>query len=77
MITKLYKLNYKGVNCYNDNIDMKNIPPDHTIILGEQCGHNSGRIIYKVFSYKNNQLSDYYFDDCFVEINSFMRKFDF
>ena len=72
---RYYTLNKKGIECYQRNIDMKNIPPDHTLIILEECGHDSGRYIIKVCSEQNNSLIDYYFDDCLSE--GFFRRDDF
>ena len=67
-MSNLYKLNSKGISCYYRNQDMKNIPVDHLIILEDIVGFDSGKDIYLVYSSENNNLKDYYFEDCLDEV---------
>ena len=71
---KLYRLNSKGINCYYRNQNMKNIPVDHLIALKDIVGFDSGREIYLVYSNEDNNLKDYYFEDCY---EVFKRKLDY
>lgn len=71
----LFQLNSKGISCYYRNEDMKKIPLDHLLVLEDIVGFDSGKNIYLVYSNENNNLKDYYFEDCLDEV--FKRKLDY
>ena len=76
MTDKLYQLNSKGISCYYRNQDIKNIPISHYFKIIQES-YDSGRTIYLVYSVYDNQLRDYYFEECITEVIEFIRKTDY
>ena len=72
---ELGKLNSRGIDCYNRNRDMKNIPINHLFVINEIVRRDNRKYIYSVYSYENPHLKDYYHDDCLYAY--FIRKPDF
>ena len=63
-------LNEKGIECYENNRDKKNIPPHHNMMVMKIVSYDSGQEIYLIRSTTDPSLTDYYYADNLIVLNN-------